>query len=587
MNNMQFRFAPLTDGAKESGLRGGGPSDSEGEDGKRGLIAPLSAVLATNHPVQRRDARGPYLEILDPAGLLPVDDVPLLTDHRHEARASVGRVTGITIDGDSVVGTLTLGTADDLQPIAQRLADGTLRHVSVGYSVAEWAEGKDANGNRTKTATRWALKEVSIVPIPADPNAKITKRSEETMNPEELKRSLTETLGLRDGWADDLPEDADEAAIREAAKTAFAGRAKPQVRIVADHTDPAQIAARATDALVVRMVGGDCPDSAREFVGMSFKEHAVASLQRAGVSTRGMSTDDVFSQALSVRSGMSTSDLPLVVSNAMGKVSAQAYQAAESSLKQVAKKRVLPNFKESTSIRIGELGQLQPLSEHGEFTATSRAESGEKLQLGTFGRRIDVSRKLLIDDDLGLLGDMASALGQAAAQTEASLLVNLLTSNPLLSDGGAVFSTARKNLTTDALSTATLDLARATIRSAKGLDGKTPIAATPRYLVVGIGNETNAEVLLTQINAARLDDVNPMAGKFQLLVEPRIADGTFYVLADPAKLASLQMAYLASAQGVQIQRQESWDTLGISYRAWLDFGAGWLDYRGAFKGAFK
>lgn len=235
-------------------------------------------------------------------------------------------------------------------------------------------------------------------------------------------------------------------------------------------------------------------------------------------------------------------------------------------------------------IRVGELGQLQPLSEHGEFTATSRAEAGEKLQLVTLGRWIDVSRKLLIDDDLGLLGDMTAALGQAGEQTEASLLVNLLTSNPALSNGGAVFSAARKHLTTDALSMATLDLARATIRSAKGLDGKTPIAGTPRYLVVGIGNETNAEVLLTQINAARLDDVNPMAGKFQLLVEPRITGGTFYVLADPAKLASLQIAYLASAQGAQIQRQSSWDTLGISYRAWLDFGAGWLDYRGAFKG---
>lgn len=572
MNNMQFRFAPLTDGAKESGLRGGGPSDSEGGGGV------LLATLATPFPVQRRDARGPYLEILDPAGLLPVDDVPLLTDHRHEARASVGRVTGIAIDGDSVVGTLTLGTADDLQPIAQRLADGTLKHVSVGYSVQEWAEGKDAQGNRIKTAIRWSLKEVSIVPIPADPNAKIHNRSEEPMEREELIRSLTETLGLRAEWAADLAEDADEAAIREAAKTAFAARAKPQVRIVADHTDPAQIAARAADALVVRMAGGDCPDSARQFVGMSLKEIAADALTRSGTSTRGMGADEVFSRALG------TSDFPLVVSNAMGKVSAQAYQEAETPLKKVAKKRVLPNFKESTSIRLGELGQLQPLSEHGEFTATSRAESGEKLQLGTFGRRIDVSRKLLIDDDLGLLGDMASALGQAAAQTEASLLVNLLTSNPLLSDGGAVFSTARKNLTTDALSTATLDLARATIRSAKGLDGKTPIAATPRYLVVGIGNETAAEVLLTQINAARLDDVNPMAGKFQLLVEPRITNGTFYVLADPAKLASLQMAYLASAQGVQIQRQESWDTLGISYRAWLDFGAGWLDYRGAFKG---
>ncbi|RQP06438.1 MAG: hypothetical protein D1H97_07115 [Paracoccus sp. BP8] len=57
------------------------------------------------------------------------------------------------------------------------------------------------------------------------------------------------------------------------------------------------------------------------------------------------------------------------------------------------------------------------MTEHGEFTHTSRAESGETLTLKTFGRAINVSRKLLIDDDLGLLGDMTSAMGQAAAQT--------------------------------------------------------------------------------------------------------------------------------------------------------------------------
>ena len=34
---------------------------------------------------------------------------------------------------------------------------------------------------------------------------------------------------------------------------------------------------------------------------------------------------------------------------------------------------------------------------------------------------------------------------------------------------------------------------------------------------------------------------------------------------------------LAGAEGVQNKRTESWHTLGMKYRAWLDFGAGWLD----------
>ncbi|MFV0384975.1 hypothetical protein [Paracoccus sp. (in: a-proteobacteria)] len=56
-------------------------------------------------------------------------------------------------------------------------------------------------------------------------------------------------------------------------------------------------------------------------------------------------------------------------------------------------------------------------------------------------------------------------------------------------------------------------------------------------------------------------------------------------MADAAQVPSLQYAYLSAAQGVQIQRQESWDTLGLKYRAFLDFGCGWLDYRGSYKAA--
>lgn len=54
------------------------------------------------------------------------------------------------------------------------------------------------------------------------------------------------------------------------------------------------------------------------------------------------------------------------------------------------------------------------------------------------------------------------------------------------------------------------------------------------------------------------------------------------IFADPVRMPCLQYAYLSSAQGVQVQRQEAWNTLGMSYRAWLDFGAGWNDWRGAY-----
>lgn len=335
------------------------------------------------------------------------------------------------------------------------------------------------------------------------------------------------------------------------------------------------------------MAGGELPAVAREFVGMSLLDHAREALARAGVSVRGMTQDEILQ-----RSAMGASDFPTLVSNAMNKVAAQAYQAAESPLKALARQRVLPNFKESTAIRLGEMGRLEEMTEHGEFKHTSRAEAGESMSLKTFGRAINVSRKLIIDDDLGLLGDMTAAMGQAAAQTEAEELVKLLTGNPKLSDAKAVFHATRGNLVTgsntdlrdiDAAISA-LVAARQAMRTVKGLDGKTILAVKPKYLVVGPELEAGAERALTAIYAATSGDVNPMAGKLEIVVEPRITGLGWYVLADPASVPSLQYGYLASAQGVQIQRQEAWDTLGLKYRAWLDFGCGWLDWRGAYHG---
>ncbi|WP_051661350.1 Mu-like prophage major head subunit gpT family protein [Bosea sp. 117] len=117
----------------------------------------------------------------------------------------------------------------------------------------------------------------------------------------------------------------------------------------------------------------------------------------------------------------------------------------------------------------------------------------------------------------------------------------------------------------------------------KGLDGKTVITVTPRYLVVGPELETTAEQVLATITATTVDGVNPFAGKLTLLVEPRITDDAWYVFADPASAPVLEYSYLSSAPGPQMASREGWDVLSTEYRVVLDFGAGAVDWRGAVR----
>lgn len=550
----------------------------------------VEATIATASPVQRRDTRGTYLEVLTPNGLDidTVKGVSVVDNHRMaSSRDVIGVVESARVDGTSIVARLRFSSADDAAPIVARVADGTLTGVSVGYRVQEWRE-TTVDGHRVRSPARWTISEVSLTPNPADPHARLRSTEKESSMPDDVLelpapddaektrrseiRTLTRSAGLPSEFADDL---IDTGADLIAAKAAIFDKTTadrgPRIRSIASATndDPTVVTRRQSDALAYRMGGSELPEDAREYVETSMLDMARSSLQRSGQSVRGLTIDETLHRA-----AHTTSDFPLVVSNAVNKTALSAFQAAESPLKTLCRQQTLPNFKASTAIRVGETSNLERV-----------AETGESMQVETYARRIDVSRNLIINDDLNLLGDMTAEFGRAAAETEAQILVALITSNPDLSDGTPVFDFGRGNIASSGatISETTLSEARLSMRGRKGLDGVTLITATPRYVLVGPALETEAEKVLTAIQANTTADVNPFGGKLSLLVDPRITGNEWYVFADPARLASLRYAYLGSAQGVQVQRREAWDTLGMSFRAWLDFGAGWIDWRGAEK----
>ena len=558
----------------------------------------VSAVIATPSPVTRRDARGAFHEVLSADTLDPsIAGLPVLDSHNTASvRHQIGRVHAVTIEGDNVVAEIEITSADDAAPIRQRVEDGTLTGVSIGYRVTGWTERNTPQG-RVKSPTGWRLTEVTLTSNPADPAARLRHQEEspmpetiETISPQEVEtqrrsdiRGLVRSAGLGPELADQLIDQ--EADMTAAKATVFdsleqSRRSAPVVRVHGSNEDPATIRTRQADALAYRMGGlVELPEASRTFADVSLMDMAREAVERMGTSTRGMSRDEVLHRA----AAHGTSDFALTVMDATGKTAMASYRAAESPLKALCRKQTLRDFKTSTAIRLGEMGELEEMAENGEFTATSRAEEGESINLKTFGRRIDLTRNLIINDDLNLLSDTVRAFGEAAAQTEAAIMVAMLTGNPDMRDGTPVFDASRGNIggTAGLPSKATLTENREAMRLRTGTDGKTIIDAPPRYLLVPADLETEAEEILATIQPGTTADVNPFAGKLKLLVEPRLPSGKWYLFADPARLACLRYAYMSGAEGVQVQRRESWDTLGLSFRGFLDFGAGWLDWRGA------
>ncbi|MBB2672764.1 UNVERIFIED_ORG: ATP-dependent protease ClpP protease subunit/phage major head subunit gpT-like protein [Rhizobium esperanzae] len=342
------------------------------------------------------------------------------------------------------------------------------------------------------------------------------------------------------------------------------------------------------DALYARIAGKPAQGRASEWQGRSLLDMGAALLEARGERVISRNRDRLATQIMSSGSTHSTSDFPFVTGNAANRFMLDAYRAAETPLKELARVRNAANFKAMTIGRMSEMPRLEEILEGAEITYGSRSEAKETYRVKTYAKMFGISREALINDDLDAFSDTLRAFGQAAAQTEADLIADLLLDNsglgPLLDDGVTLFANARGNkaVTPSALTISSVSAGRKALRDQKGLDNETPLSLKPQFLIVGSGNETTAEQIIAAITPSATEEVNPFSGKLTLLVEPRLEDAAWRLFASPDQAPLLEIAYLNGVQQPKLETREGWNTLGTEFRAILDFGCGITGWRGAY-----
>ncbi|MGD9919127.1 MAG: prohead protease/major capsid protein fusion protein [Paenirhodobacter sp.] len=556
----------------------------------------VDVVLSTGAPVKRTG----YVERLaiDPAAVTIAPRLPVLDSHRQASIQDVkGRVENVRFEAGQIVATLRISDPVALAAIER----GDVTGVSIGYRVSKWQDSSDATGQRVRTATAWELVEASLVAIPADPQALIrsatlpqdvtTAPDAATLETRAAIRAIATTAGLDSAWADSqIDNGADVTAARSAAFEAMAQRSVQPIRtatVGASGDDPAVIQARQVEALSARMLGSAPTDAARPFMQMGLADYARDALTRSGtVGVAMMGREELLQRAMHT-----VSDFPELLTGAGNRVLADAYKRAESPLKQLARQRTAADFRPMSTLKVGNFTKLEKVTESGEIKALSTAEAKEGYSIETFGGIFSLSRKAIVNDDLNAFARWGEMMGQAAAETEAGQLLALLTANAgagvTMGDGKALFHADHGNLagTGAALSETTLSAARQAMRTQKMMDGTTPVNVVPRFLLVSPALETEAEKLLTSIQANTTADVNPFGGKLSLIVEPRLTGNGWFIFGDPSTAPVLEYAYLSSAQGPQLSSRDGWEVLGREFRVTLDFGAGATDHRGAYRNA--
>ncbi|MBS0448578.1 MAG: Mu-like prophage major head subunit gpT family protein [Proteobacteria bacterium] len=570
----------------------------------------VPASLSSDAPV----TRGGEIEVLrhDAASIdlsRAASGIPLLVGHDRSA-LPIGVVEGVRLDGARLVGVLRFSQAARAADVWQDVVDGVLTGISIGYSVDPT---KLVPIEGSFEATSWALLEASLVSVPADPSVGIGRSltldnsvGDRTMTATRTRqvdideiRDLVSRAGLDRAFADQLVTrqiSVDEACRQIIHERALRDRGAaghlnvaPNTRSTnafITHNDSGDSIELMADAVAARM-GGPALKRENPYRHARMDDMARELLELRGVRTTSMSPGQIIERALHT-----TSDFPNLLQGAGQRTLAQAYNVAPSGMKRVCRPSTATDFRAKQRLALSEAPALLKVNEHGEYKYGTMAEAKNSYSLATFGRIFGITRQGLVNDDLDAFGDLAARLGRAAAEFEATFLTTLLTSNPTMGDGFSLFdATNHGNLATgvgSALGLTALTTARKAMRLQTGMDRTTPIDATPKFLIVPAALETPAEQLLASITPTQSADVNPFAGKLELVVDPRldaISATAWYLAADSAVIDTIEYSYLDGIGGPEVMTREGFEVDGIELKVRLDFGAGVLDFRGLYKAA--
>ncbi len=351
-------------------------------------------------------------------------------------------------------------------------------------------------------------------------------------------------------------------------------------------TQMAEFRAAATDALMIRAG-----------IRVSKPHPAAADLRRTsivGMAERVLSMQGKYSRDMSrdqtIRAAMSTSDFPALLAGVTSTSLRAGYLAAPATHALWTSEREVPDFKPRTLAMLSEGPALELIPEGAEYKYGAYSESASTFVVKTYGKIVKFTRQALINDELDALTSIPVTQGAAARRLEADMVYAQLTGNPTLGDGVALFHATHGNLMTGAaLSVASLGTARAAMRTQKGIGGKEFIDPQPRYLIVPVAMETQAEQLLAStVDPSKTNNTEnaEWVRNLTLVADPRLdanSTAAWYLASAPSQVEGIVRAYLEGEARPFLDSSDGWKTDTTEWKVRLDFGVGVVDYRALVK----
>lgn len=344
-----------------------------------------------------------------------------------------------------------------------------------------------------------------------------------------------------------------------------------------------------TQALMAR-AGLVKADTANQFRGYTLTEIARASLEQAGVKTGSMDKMQMVAAAFT----HTTSDFTNLLANVANKAMLKGFEQSQETFQLFTSTGVLTDFKPSKRVGLNDFPSLDKVAEGAEYKYGTVGDRGETIVLATYGKIFSITRQAIINDDLDAFTKLPMAMGRAAIRTVGDLVYAILTGNPNMSDGVALFHATHGNLGSAAVpSTASVDAMRVLMGKQKlgggalnirlanlivplALEGAAKVVRESEYAVGGAAATNNQTV------------PNSVRNTFNVISDARLdaASATaWYGAADANINDVIEVAYLDGNSAPTLEQQNGWGVDGVEMKVRMDAGVKALAWQGLAKNA--
>lgn len=361
------------------------------------------------------------------------------------------------------------------------------------------------------------------------------------------------------------------------------------------------------------LVSGEKPaPGSQDFERMSLLRMAEDFLRRSGVNTSRFGSPDIARAAIGdpkalARMNISRSDpayhttgsFANLLLDASNKTLMAGYEEAPYTWNLWARQAgSVDDFKNINRIRFSESPDLEHVPENTEYKEGVMTDSKESYRVEKFGKMFSVTWETVVNDDLDAISRVPAMHGNAARRTQNKKVYEVLTSNPTMGDGIALFGAHSSGSNTTgaaaAPSVTTLNAAFLAMRKQTGLNSDAILNVVPRYLIVPVAYEATALELVNSIsyNAANnnegVKNIYGVGGPRNVTVigEPVLdaASATvWYMAADPGQIDTVEISFLSGEESPVLESEWDFDKDCYKYKIRQTFGVKAIDWRGLFR----